>query len=608
MQKSNIPMRAQVTVTGGFWGQKQQLNRAVTIHSVYDRFVETGRFEAFNVNWREGMPNRPHIFWDSDVAKWLESAAYIIQKTGDEALTKIVDGVVDLIAEHQWDDGYFNICYTLFEPEDRFTARMNHELYCAGHLMEAAVAYYYATGKDKFLRLMCRYADLIEKAFVTEGWAEFKTPGHEEIELALVKLWKATGEERYLKLSRHFIDTRGTDEEENDFYTQSHKPVREQEEAVGHCVRALYLYCGMADVAAATNDEALLAAAETLFDSVTNKKMYITGGVGQTCVGEAFAPDYDLPDDSSYCETCAAIALVLLAWRLSAIRPDRKFDDAAERALFNGVLSGLSLDGKSFFYANANEVDLTAKRQPMESRHHPFYPDTRRVEVFGCSCCPPNVTRLLELIGEIAYSYSDSTVWVHQFAASNADFDGKGLTVETDYPRSGRVRLTVRGNYTLALRLPGWCESHTLNKPAEQKADGYLYLPVCDGDVVEYDMAMPVRFTQANPLVRQHAGRAAVEKGPLVFCAEGLDNPLPLRGLIVDLNGKAELTVDEALGVERIVLDGFVRPASDRLYAPLSRERLPQKISLIPYCAYANRAETDMLIWFLTTADGTGGC
>ena len=326
--------------------------------------------------------------------------------------------------------------------------------------------------------------------------------------------------------------------------------------------------------------------------------MYITGGVGQTSTGEAFAPAYDLPDASSYCETCAAIALALFAWRLSAIRPDRKFADAAERTLYNGVLSGMSLDGKSFFYANANEVDLIGKNQPMEARNHPFYPDTRRVEVFGCSCCPPNATRIVELIGEMAYSYNDDTVWVHHFASSAADFGGKGLTVETDYPHDGRVRLTVKGDFTLALRLPGWCESYTLNKPAELKADGYLYLPVTDGDVIEYDMAMPVRFTQANPLVRQHAGRVAVERGPFVFCAEGLDNPLPLRGLILDLNGKAEITTDETLGVERLVLDGFVRPASDRLYAPLSKERLPQKITLIPYYAYANRAETDMLIWF----------
>jgi len=595
MNHTEIPQRRQVDVLGGFWGERQKLNRGVTVYSVYDRFSDTGRFEAFRHNWQEGMPNRPHIFWDSDVAKWLESAAYIIEKTHDADLEKIVDGVVDLIAEHQWDDGYFNICYTLFEPEERFTARMNHELYCAGHLIEAAVAYRYATGKDKFLQLMCRYADLIEKAFVTEKWAEFSTPGHEEIELALIKLWKATGEERYLALSKHFIDARG--HEENDPYTQSHKPVREQTEAVGHCVRAVYLYCGMADVAAATNDEELFAAADRLFDSIASRKMYITGGIGQTCVGEAFAPDYDLPDTSSYCETCAAIGLVLLAWRLSAVAPNRKYDDVAERALYNGFLCGVSLDGKSFFYDNANEIDLVGKNQPTENRHRPFYPLTRRVEVFSCSCCPPNVTRMTELTGELAYSYNDTTVWVHHFVSSRADLNGKGLTAETDYPTNGKVRFTVKGSYTLALRLPSWCERFTLNHSYEEKADGYLYLSVNDGDVIEYNMAMPVRFTQSNPKVRQHANRLAIEKGPLVFCAEGVDNPLPLRGLMIDLNGNIEITRDETLGTEKLILDGFVRPAGDELYAPFSREKIKQKIALIPYYAYANREECDMLIW-----------
>ncbi len=611
MNRTEIPLRKQVDVLGGFWGERQRLNRAVTIHSVYDRFSDTGRFEAFRHNWQEGMPNRPHIFWDSDVAKWLESAAYIIEKTHDPVLEKQVDDVVDLIEEHQWNDGYFNIYYTLFEPGNRFTERMDHELYCAGHLTEAAVAYYYATGKDKFLRLMCRYADLIEKAFVTEKWAKFSTPGHEEIELALIKLWKATGEKRYLLLSKHFIDARGKCEDDlfpeerqlvngvrdHSAYVQSHKPVREQTEAVGHCVRAVYLYCGMADVAAATNDEELFAAADRLFDSIASRKMYITGGIGQTCVGEAFAADYDLPDTSSYCETCAAIGLILLAWRLSAAEPNRKYDDVAERALYNGFLCGVSLDGKSFFYDNANEIDLIGKNQPTENRHRPFYPLIRRVEVFSCSCCPPNVTRMTEQIGELAYSSSGDTVWVHHFVSSRLELNGRGLTAETDYPKTGSVRFTVKGDYTLALRLPGWCESFTLNRTAEKKADGYLYLPVHDGDVIEYNMEMPVRFTQANPRVRQHANRIAVEKGPLVFCAEGADNPLPLRGLMIDLNGNAEITFDETLGTEKIVLDGFVRPAGEALYAPFSRKKVKQKIQLIPYYAYANRDECDMLIW-----------
>ena len=263
--KSKTVAIKNTAVNGGFWADRQKLNKDVTIYSVYDRFKDTGRFDAFKLDWKKGDPNQPHIFWDSDIAKWMESAAYIIEKNPSADLEKIIDEVVDLIEKNRWEDGYFNICFTLFEPDDRFTARYDHELYCAGHLMEAAVAYYNATGKDKFLRLMCDYADMIEKAFVTEKWAEFDSPGHEEIELALVKLWKTTGEKRYLELSRHFVDVRGV---EGDVYTQAHMPVREQEDAVGHSVRAVYLYCAMADLAAAYGDETLFNAADKLFDSM----------------------------------------------------------------------------------------------------------------------------------------------------------------------------------------------------------------------------------------------------------------------------------------------------------------------------------------------------
>ena len=417
----NIPLKS-TNITGGFWADRQKLNREVTIYSVYDRFKETGRFDSFRVDWKEGDPNRPHIFWDSDIAKWLESAAYIIAKTPDSTLENIVDEVVDLIDKNRWDDGYFNICYTLFEPDDRFTARYNHELYCAGHLMEAAVAYYNATGKDKFLKIMCDYADMIEKAFVTEKWAEFDSPGHEEIELALVKLYRATGEKRYLDLSKYFVDVRGT---EDDSYSQAHMPVREQEEAVGHSVRAVYLYSAMADLSAECDDDALFSAADKLFDNMAKKKMYITGGLGQTCVGEAFLPEYDLPETSSYCETCADIGYILFASRMSAIKPHRKYDDAAELALYNGFLCGLSLDGKGFFYDNSIEVDLIGINNPHDNRHNPFYPITQRLEVFSCSCCPPNVTRLIASVGEFACSANDNTLWVHHFMDGDFEADGK---------------------------------------------------------------------------------------------------------------------------------------------------------------------------------------
>ncbi|MBR6620004.1 MAG: glycoside hydrolase family 127 protein [Clostridia bacterium] len=584
-------------ITTGFWADRQKLNRDVTIHSVYDRFKETGRFDAFKLDWKKGEPNRPHIFWDSDIAKWLESAAYIIAKTPDAELENIIDEVVDLIDKNRWDDGYFNICYTLFEPDDRFTARHNHELYCAGHLMEAAVAYYNATGKDKFLNIMCDYADMIEKSFVTEKWAEFDSPGHEEIELALVKLYRATGEKRYLNLSKHFVDERGKTEDEA--YSQAHMPVREQEEAVGHSVRAVYLYCAMADLAAECDDDSLFTAADKLFDNMAKKKMYITGGLGQTCVGEAFLPEYDLPETSSYCETCADIGYILFASRMSAIKPHRKYDDAAELALYNGFLCGLSLDGKGFFYDNSIEVDLIGISNPKDNRHRPFYPITQRLEVFDCSCCPPNVTRLIASVGEIACSASDDTLWVHHFIGGDFEADGKKITVETLYPENGKIRITCSGNFRLALRLPAWCRSYTLNggKNATLADDGFIYVDVADGDVIEYSLDMPVRFVQANPKVRQCCGRIAVQRGPLVYCAEGVDNPLPLKNLYVDTKAEGKLIKNDEFGFYGIELDGFIKPDSDELYYDYDENYVEQRIKLIPYYAYANRGETDMLIW-----------
>ncbi len=590
-----IPLK-NTEITGGFWAKKQKLNRDVTIYSVYDRFAETGRFEAFNVNWKEGEPNKPHIFWDSDIAKWLESAAYIIAKNPDERLEKIVDDIVDLIENNRWDDGYFNICFTLFNPDKRFSIRYDHELYCAGHMMEAAVQYYYATGKDKLLRLMCDYADMIEKAFVTEKWAKFSSPGHEEIELALVKLYQATGEKRYLELSRHFIDVRGS---ENDPYSQAHKPVREQDEAVGHSVRAVYLYCGMADIAAEYGDEELFNAADKLFDNMAKKKMYITGGLGQTCVGEAFLGEYDLPETSSYCETCADIGYILFAERMSAINPHRKYDDAAELALYNGFLCGLSLDGKGFFYDNSIEVDLTGIKNPHDGRHHPFYPITERLEVFSCSCCPPNVTRLIAQAGELACSENESTMYLHHFMDGVFKGENKGLKVETEYPSDGKIKITCQGDFTLALRLPSWCRGYTLKggKDAVLKDNGFIYVSVTDGEFLEYDLDMSVRFVQANPKVRQCCGRVAVQRGPVVYCAEGVDNPLPLKGLLVDPKNGGNVVEDEKFIVPVIELDGFVRPESDELYFDYDESFESQKIKLIPYYAYANRGESDMLIW-----------
>ncbi|NLB41862.1 MAG: glycoside hydrolase family 127 protein, partial [Clostridiales bacterium] len=296
----NIAFR-KVDITDGFWKQKQELNRKATIYSVWERFKETGRFDAFQFNWKEGMPNKPHIFWESDIAKWIEAVAYILEKEPDPSLENAVEEIIDCIEQHQDENGYFNIYFTVCEPESRFTRRTDHELYCAGHLIEAAVAYYESTGKDRFLKLMCKYADHIEQVFMMEQSANFVTPGHEEIELALVKLYHCTGKEKYLSLSKFFIDQRGANEKDKiNHYNfaspscdQSHLPAVEQETAEGHSVRACYLYSAMADLSKELKDEMLLSACKKLFANISERRMYITGGIGQSSLGEAFTIDYD---------------------------------------------------------------------------------------------------------------------------------------------------------------------------------------------------------------------------------------------------------------------------------------------------------------------------
>ena len=342
-----------IKITGGFWKERQDLIRNVTAKAVYDRFYDTGRIDAFKFDKKSEI--KPHIFWDSDVAKWMEGVAYLIQEKSEPQLEAIVENLIDLIEKNQDDCGYFNIFFTVVEPQNRFVNRDCHELYCAGHLMEAAVAYYYATGKRKFLDLMCKYADYIEKRFKIDKDAEFVTPGHQEIELALVKMYEATGEKRYLELSKFFIDERGKRSEFKydwckESYHQSHIPVREQKEAVGHAVRATYLYCAMADLALRYNDKDLQSACETIFEDIVNHKMYITGGIGSSRAGEAFTIPYDLPNLIAYTESCAAIGLILFCHRMLLLTNDVKYSHVIERALYNGFLSSFSLDGKSFFY------------------------------------------------------------------------------------------------------------------------------------------------------------------------------------------------------------------------------------------------------------------
>lgn len=602
-----------VDITDGFWKDRQRLNREVTVHSVHDRFSDTGRFEAFKFNWKEGMENKPHYFWDSDIAKWLEGAAYIIEKESAPVLEKQVDEVVDLIEKNQGADGYFNIYFTVCEPKKRFSNRDWHELYCAGHLAEAAVAYYNATGKEKFLKCMCRYMDYIEKVFRIEDSAAFHTPGHEEIELALVKLYHCTGEKRYLELSKHFIDRRGCEREvpethwANDTYYQSEKPCREMTEANGHAVRACYLYAGMADIAREYGDEALKTACEKLFDDIYTRKMYVTAGLGQSHHGEAFTVPYDLQNDVAYTETCASIALVYFAARMQQIEADSKYGDVIERAIYNGILSGVSLDGKSFFYENPLEILLSEHGRNVSVRNSgERRPITQRLEVFGCSCCPPNIVRFISSIGDYIYGENEDTVFVHQYISSKAEIGGVRLSQQSGYPYCGSIKITAENgeNKKIALRIPEYSKGNykiTVNG-AEIKPEiknGYAFLNLCESTEISAKFDISPKKVYANPLVDRDAGKCAVIAGPVVYCAEGVDNGSHLRMYRVPEKLDYRFEKNEKLGTEDLIIKAERLKQTESLYS-FCREYEACDLKLIPYFAFANRGESDMAVWLIS--------
>ena len=586
---------ANVRLKEGYLRSKEELNRNVTIHAVYDRFFETGRIGAFACDWKEGMEHKPHYFWDSDVAKWIEGASYILQKDPDPDLETKIEAIVDNIEKNQGADGYFNIYFTVCEPDKRFSNRDWHELYCAGHLMEAAVAYAEATGRTRFLSLMEKYADYIETVFLKEKSAAFFTPGHEEIELALVKMYRHTKKKKYLDMAAYFINTRGTIEETGNQYEnfQSHAPVREQKEALGHAVRALYLYTGMASLARETGEASLIAACKTLWQDVTACKMYVTGALGSTHRGEAFSNvPYDLPNGTAYAETCAAIALLLFGREMLALENDAKYADAIERALYNGVLAGLSLSGDAFFYENPLEINLSERRGDLQSR----YSITQRVACFDCSCCPPNLNRLLASLGGYIYGREGDTLYVNQFVDSTLSEEGISCLQATDYPRNGCVKLQVTGVKRVAVRVPEWCDKFTLNKPYVLQ-NGYAVVENDGGEILlELDLAPRAVF--ADPRVWYDSGRLCVMRGPVVYCAEGVDNGEHLHSYTVPINFSARELPDEGVGLPALEIACCKQlPLVGRLYANTPPKTIRTALKLIPYSAFANRGESDMLVW-----------
>lgn len=610
-----------ISINNGFWNNRQQIISDTTIYAVWNRFKETGRFEAFNFNWAEGNPNKPHIFWDSDIAKWIESVAFILTKKVDKTLESTADEIIDLIQKHQDENGYFNIYFTVVEPEQRWKRRTEHELYCAGHLIEAAIAYYNTTGKQKLLNLMRKYADHIEKVFKIDGSAAFTACGHEEIELALVKLYRCTGEKRYLELSKFFIDNRGLDAEEqyypwaNALYSQDHLPVRQQRTAEGHAVRAVYLYSAMADLALDYGDEELFTACRGIFENIIYRKMYITGGIGSSAMGEAFTVDYDLPNLTAYTETCAAIGLALFTRRMLLLDVDSIYSDITERLMYNGLLSGISLDGKSFFYENPLEVQPALVNSDVSIKEGKRkLPPTQRKEVFECSCCPPNLTRFISSIGDFLYTYNQTTLFVHHYMSSETQTSINGIRTDlvqkTDYPLDGKILFTIKGNSVsnIAFRIPSWCENFSFRingneaDVAVQKGYAYIKRTSSQIDTLEIQFDMKVQLIEASPNVQENSGRVALQRGPFIYCLEAIDNGDLLRDIRIDEQVEYELINDDYFGVPLIMTTGYRRKADgfkDTLYKTAASKFVKTDLKFIPYYGFANRGESEMLVWIL---------
>jgi len=626
-QLTPVPL-ADVSIDDAFWSPRIETNRRVSIPHSYRMLEKAGHIAALEQAWRPGDEPVPHIFWDSDVAKWLEAACHSLATRRDRKIEKWVEGVAGLLAAAQQRDGYLNTHYTPVEPQNRWSnLRDCHELYCAGHLMEAAVAHFNATGRRTLLDVMCRYADCIDGVFGRSKGKKRGYPGHEEIELGLVKLYRATGEKRYLRLSKYFVDERGRKPHYYDAeakargedpasywartydYCQADKPVREQAEAVGHAVRAMYLYSGMADVAAETGDADLLDACRRLWRSVVERKIYVTGGVGASHSGEAFGADYDLPNEEAYAETCAAIGLVFWAHRMLQINGDSQYADVMERALYNGFLAGVGLDGKHFFYVN-----------PLAHSGEPGPPRTtnRRQPWFGCACCPSNVVRLLASLGAYVYSATPNELYVHLYIGGEgrAVVAGQGITLRqaTDLPRSGDVRLEVDAErparFAICLRVPAWSANATVRINGKRapfrvrKGYARLVRNWRPGDRIDLQLDMPIQTLHAHPAVLANAGRVALQRGPLVYCVEEVDHKLDVRTLALPADAKLKAAHrPKLLGGVTVLTGSALAPKAARADALYSAARAPSRkvpMTAVPYYAWANRAPGSMAVWLLS--------
>ena len=612
-----------VKMTDSFWAPRIQKNHEVTIPIAFGYCESTGRVKNFEIagGLDTGAFKTIYPFDDSDVTKIIEGAAYSLQTYPDAELEAYVDSLIWKIGLAQEDDGYLYTNRTIAEKGygrlhewaegERWekTNILSHELYNLGHMYEAAVAYYQATGKRELLDISIKSADLVDRDF---GWDAFVSyPGHQVIEMGLVKLYRVTGERRYLDLARFFLDARGA-REDGDEYAQSHMKVVDQTEAVGHSVRATYMYSGMADVASILKDEAYVNAITKIWEDLVHRKMYITGGIGASGGNEGFAEPYHLPNMTAYCETCASIGSIFFNHRMFSMHGEGKYFDILEKTLYNGALSGVNLAGDRFFYPNPLESD---------GRHS-------RSAWFGCACCPSNICRFIPAIPGYIYSVTDNDLYVNLFASNEASVSfGRNdvkVTQETLYPWDGKVTMTVSpdkgGNFALHIRIPGWArneampgglyefadsvaESYSLlvngEVPETRVSDGYVTIDRRwkQGDRVELYLPMPVRTVIADERVKEDAGRYAVQRGPIMFCAEWPDNP-EVKVLDLMIDEKPAFTsgfvADLLEGAEIIKTTGYIKVTNVDGSVTAGE---PVGLTLIPYHLWNNRGKGEMRVW-----------
>lgn len=607
---SAIPFTA-VRLTDRFWAPKQRVNRERAIPANEEQCRKTGRIEAFKLQWKPGQPNQPHIFWDSDVAKWIEAASYSLHTHPDAKLAARLEAVIADIAASQQPDGYLNSHFTVVRPQERWKHFQDHELYCMGHMIEAGVAHHAATGSRSLLDVCIRLADCIDRDFGPKPGQRRGYCGHEEVELALVRLGRATGEQRYLDLARFMVDQRGAKPhyfdslkpeaergKEDYSYSQAHIPVRQQDRVLGHAVRAMYLYCAMTDVADERRDRGLERALGKLWEHTTGSLMYVTGGIGSSRHNEGFTFDRDLPNETAYCETCASVGLILWARRMHLRTGEAHYLDVLERSLYNAMLAGISLDGRRFFYEN-----------PLASLggHH-------RQDWFGCSCCPPNISRLLASLGGYVASTGKGLLSLDLYAAGSftAAVDGHevGVAVTTDYPWDGRIALTLSPaapqTFRLRLRIPAWCASWSLRVAGKavkaRLVDGFAEIARTwqAGDRVELVLAMPVERVHADPRVRHDAGRVAIQRGPLLYCLEGCDNGTDLDAVVLPDGARIATKAQPRLLGSVVTLHARghrEQPFAGGLYRTHPAAAKPVPLTFVPYYAWDNRKPGAMAVW-----------